>query len=168
MASTETPTETPTNTPTQTPTQPPVGGASIGDRVWFDLNGNGRQDGGEPGVGAADVGLLRWNDIDAYDLVISHTTSVTGFYQFIGLAAGEHIVRFTAPPGYGFTIRDSTDATDNTDSDASLASGETGPLVLAEGQSIRNADAGVVPVATPTPTSTPQLSPVAFLPLLTR
>lgn len=165
---TSTPTATQTGTPTPTPTQPPAGSASIGDRVWFDLNGNGRQDGGEPGVGAADVGLLRWNDIDAYDLVISHTTSVTGFYQFTGLAAGEYIVRFTAPPGYGFTVRDSADATDNTDSDTSVATGETGPYVLAESQSIRNVDAGVVPVASPTPTSTPQLSPVAFLPLLTR
>lgn len=136
--------------------------------MWFDLNGNGRQDGGEPGVGAADVGLLRWNDSDGYDLVISRTTSVTGFYQFTGLVAGEYIVRFTAPPGYGFTIRDSADATDNTDSDASLATGESVPHVLAEGQSVRNVDAGVVVVATPTPTSTPQLSPVAFLPLLTR
>jgi hypothetical protein len=33
--------------------------ASIGDFVWEDLNGNGQQDSGEPGIVGATVNLLR-------------------------------------------------------------------------------------------------------------
>ncbi|ACL25990.1 SdrD B-like domain-containing protein [Chloroflexus aggregans] len=97
--------------------------ASIGDRVWHDLNGNGRQDGGEPGVPSVSVSLYQpgpdglagtADDV----LVASTTTDSNGFYRFDNLTPGRYFVQFGATPGYSLlSPRDSTEATDETDSD---------------------------------------------------
>ncbi|MCG8457744.1 MAG: hypothetical protein MI919_15825, partial [Holophagales bacterium] len=52
--------------------------ASLGDRVWHDLDGNGLQDGGEPGVSAVDVHLY---DLTG-TLLRSTTTDPTGVFRF--------------------------------------------------------------------------------------
>ncbi|NLN75088.1 MAG: DUF11 domain-containing protein [Armatimonadetes bacterium] len=61
---------------------------SIGDRVWFDYNGNGKQDAGEPGINGVKLTLK-----DSYGRTIATAvTSGNGDYTFTGLAAGTYTV----------------------------------------------------------------------------
>ncbi|WP_322494448.1 SdrD B-like domain-containing protein, partial [Chloroflexus sp.] len=97
--------------------------ASIGDRVWHDINGNGRQDSGEPGVPNVPVSLYQpgpdglagtADDV----LVDTTTTNSNGFYRFDNLTPGRYFVQFGAAPGYSLlSPRDAAAATDETDSD---------------------------------------------------
>ncbi|OAN45081.1 hypothetical protein A6A03_02690 [Chloroflexus islandicus] len=97
--------------------------ASIGDRVWHDINGNGRQDGGEPGVSGVPVSLYQpgpdglagtGDDV----LVASTATDSNGFYRFDNLMPGRYFVQFGVAPGYSLlSPRDAAAATDETNSD---------------------------------------------------
>lgn len=60
-------------------------GASIGDRIWNDLDANGTDD-SEPGLGSIEV-LLNGNGVS-----LSDTTDGTGAYSFTGLTPGEYTV----------------------------------------------------------------------------
>ncbi len=69
----------------------------IGDRVWFDSNGNHLQDSGEPGVANVPVSLLDIN----FNTVQTTTTDALGNYYFglNGVAVNtEFQLRFGAPP----------------------------------------------------------------------
>lgn len=69
----------------------------IGDRVWFDSNGNHLQDSGEPGVADVPVSLLDIN----FNIVETTTTDALGNYYFglDGVAVNtEFQLRFGAPP----------------------------------------------------------------------
>jgi len=115
----------------------------LGDRVWDDLNGNGIQDPGEPGIPAADVRLLDEND----NLLLSTVTDTNGWYAFTGLTAGTFRVQFVAPSGRRFTVTDAG-SDDTLDSDADPVSGVTAPVVMAAGGDILTLDAGLfVPAA---------------------
>jgi hypothetical protein len=73
-------------------------GGTIGDTVWLDLNGDGVQNTGEPGVGGVVVNLL-----DALgNTVASTTTDQDGQSQFNGVQPGTYSLEFIAPPGYQF------------------------------------------------------------------
>jgi uncharacterized repeat protein (TIGR01451 family) len=64
-------------------------GGRIGDRIWQDNNGNGNQDLGEPGISGVTVTLyIAGNDIP----YLTATTSLTGFYCFNSLPAGNYVV----------------------------------------------------------------------------
>ena len=77
----------------------PVG---IGDYVWWDVNRNGTQDDGEPGVPGVTVELY-WGDNSTY--IKEMTTDANGYYYFDNLMTpGSYYVRFILPPGWeGFT-----------------------------------------------------------------
>ncbi len=62
--------------------QPSAAGL-IGDRVWWDINGDGSQDAGEPGIAGVDL-LLNGGTIT--------TTGAAGDYLFSPLAAGTYTV----------------------------------------------------------------------------
>lgn len=94
--------------------------AAIGDYVWEDLDGDGIQDGDEPGFPGVTVRL--------YDglggLLAVTNTDASGYYLFAGLDRGDYAVEFVAPTGYAFTLQDrGTD--DEKDSDADPATGRT-------------------------------------------
>ncbi|WP_322510765.1 SdrD B-like domain-containing protein, partial [Chloroflexus sp.] len=97
--------------------------ASIGDRVWHDVNGNGRQDGGEPGVANVPVALYQPGPDGlagtADDVLVANTTTnSSGLYRFDNLMPGRYFVQFGAAPGYSLlSPRDAAVATDETDSD---------------------------------------------------
>lgn len=74
------------------------GTASLGDRVWNDLDGDGIQDAGEAGFDGVTVELLDGNGA----VVSTTTTSGGGSYSFEGLPAGSYTVRVvssTLPAG---------------------------------------------------------------------
>ncbi|WP_232056120.1 SdrD B-like domain-containing protein [Tuwongella immobilis] len=82
------------------------GTLSLGDRVWFDHDGDGVQDSGEPGVVGAKVNLI-WAGQDgdltttADNLVISTITGANGIYNFTNLPTGKFKVSVdasTLPP----------------------------------------------------------------------
>ena len=63
--------------------------AAIGDRIWEDRNGDGKQGAGEPGLAGITVQLL-----DAKGAVIAITTTdANGHYLFDDLLPGEYKIR---------------------------------------------------------------------------
>ena len=93
---------------------------SIGDFVWNDLNQNGVQDAGEPGIAGATVTLSGTN---LYGMPVnqSFTTLANGAYQFTGLCQGTYSVSVTAPAGLTPTSTGKgTPATDSNPSPSSV------------------------------------------------
>ena len=72
-----------------------VAPATIGDRVWNDVNANGTDD-GEPGIGGVTVIL---KDADGVE-VARTTTDANGNYRFTGLIPGAYTVSIEVPSGY--------------------------------------------------------------------
>ncbi len=65
-----------------------VAPASIGDRVWYDDDANGADD-GEPGIGGVTVILTDANGAE----VARTTTDSNGSYRFTGLIPGTYTGR---------------------------------------------------------------------------
>ncbi|MEM9220394.1 MAG: SdrD B-like domain-containing protein, partial [Cyanobacteria bacterium P01_F01_bin.150] len=59
---------------------------TIGDRVWFDTDGDGNQDAGEDGINGVTVKLI---DKNTGNVVDTQTTSGDGGYLFDGVSAGD-------------------------------------------------------------------------------
>lgn len=126
-----TPTATPTNTPTPTGTTQTF---TLGDKVFEDLNHNGLQDEGEPGIAGVTVTLQGPN------AVVVAVTNGSGFYQFTNLQAGvPYTVTFTRPNGYQATIRSGA-ANDPLNSDGDPATGIVAGIVLTQNNA--NIDSG--------------------------
>jgi hypothetical protein len=114
-------------------------GGSIGDFVWEDLDGDGLQDPGEPGLSGVTVNLL-----DGLGNWITSTTSDgNGFYQFNGLLAGDYIIEFVAPTSYTFTDQDQG-SDDTLDSDANTDTGRTAVITLDDDEFRDDIDAGLI------------------------
>ena len=114
---------------------------SIGDRVWNDLDRDGVQDAGEPGVPGILVTLYN----SAGTAIASTVTNGLGNYIFKNIIAGTYSVGFSTLPGEsGFTVKSSAAGTTATDSDADPATGKTATFTLAGGQNKTDIDAGLV------------------------
>lgn len=113
--------------------------ASIGDFVWHDLNGNGIQDAGEPGIDGVTVNLYD----GAGGFVATTTTSGGGAYTFTGLTQGDYFVEFIRPAGFDFTPRD-VGVDDTVDSDADEVTGRTVTTTLTPDEHDPTWDAGLV------------------------
>ncbi|MBX7240394.1 MAG: carboxypeptidase regulatory-like domain-containing protein [Bacteroidia bacterium] len=112
------------------------GNGSIGDFVWNDLNQNGVQDAGEPGISGVTVTLINVST----GVVLTTETNAFGYYIFNDLSAGTYDLVFSGlPAGYVFT---STNAgsNDNRDSDTDGTGSVT--VTLATGESNLSIDAG--------------------------
>ncbi len=112
--------------------------ATIGNFVWEDLNFNGIQDAGEPGIDGVTVSLF---DADNNQVGSSVTTSGGGFYSFTGLIPGNYHVEVVIPTGYLVTTQGVGDDMD-LDSDIDAA-GETIEITLVSGQTDNSWDAGL-------------------------
>jgi hypothetical protein len=75
----------------------------IGDFVWNDLDGNGCQDAGEPGIQGVKVDLYVGCGVSGTPTMTTNT-DVNGHYLFSGLCAGIYTVSFNAPAGYSRTV----------------------------------------------------------------
>lgn len=112
----------------------------VGDFVWEDMNGNGQQDAGEPGVAGVNVRLEQFPSGTAYNT----TTNGAGNYTFgasFKIPPGNYYVHFTLPAGYYFTGQDQS--TDNTDSDPNTTTGNTTDFDLESGEENYDWDAGL-------------------------
>ncbi len=109
----------PSATPSATPSPTPLSG--LGDRVWLDVNHDGKQDLGEPGVPNV-LATLYLNGVP----VSTTLTNDVGYYQFIELTSGvPYSVSFQLPNGYEWTLRDIGDDAEDSDVD----SGGSTPVV---------------------------------------
>lgn len=115
----------------------------IGDFVWDDINQNGIQDNGEPGIQGVTVKLY---DGDG-NLLTTTTTDANGYYIFLGLLPGNYQVEFVNPSQYDFTIQnaDSQGLNGPKNSDANPLTGKTSTITLAGGEPNKNIDAGLRP-----------------------
>jgi protocatechuate 3,4-dioxygenase beta subunit len=129
---------------------------SLGNFVWSDLNADGQQDIGEPGVQGVTVTLYN-NGPDGLpgtpdDVKVGVTTTdANGEYGFVGLPDGNYNVTFTnLPAGFTFTTKDAAGTNLADGSDASPLSGRTGTIALdptgasAAGINNPDADAGII------------------------
>jgi len=110
---------------------------SLGDFVWHDLNGNGLQEPGEPGLDGVVVNLI-WHGAngvfgDGDDVLLTTTTAGGGQYEFSGLPGGDYQVEVdtaTVPADFVNTY----DRDGNLDSQVAV--------VLAGGQNRTDVDFG--------------------------
>ncbi len=143
----------PINTATSTRTPTPI---NLGNFVWDDIDGDGAQDAGEPGVAGIQVQL--WNSTKTL-LLANTTTSGTGSYTLVAPTPGDYRIRVVLNAGDFFTAKDLAAGDDTKDSDinpSGLDSGFTGIISIASNViSISSIDAGIIVFKTPTPTRTP-------------
>ena len=124
----------------------PKGGASIGDRVWFDANRDGIQDAGETnGIANLPVSLMTTNGT----VVTSIVTAADGTYLFQNILPGTYYIRFNltnVTPNVGATTNDAG-GNDSLDSDVIASDTNryywTTNYVLTGGQTNRTVDLGL-------------------------
>ncbi|RQO29939.1 hypothetical protein DBR32_13550, partial [Taibaiella sp. KBW10] len=106
---------------------------TIGDRVWYDVNRNGRQDSGEPGIAGVVVKLFADNNADNIadntSPKATATTDANGMYTFNNITAGLYFVQFPipVPTGYtGYTTQSATGVPQDQWSACNVNTGKTG------------------------------------------
>jgi SdrD B-like domain len=132
--------------------------ASVGDRVWNDVNKNGQQDPNEPGVANVVVELLK------PDGSVAKTTKTdsAGLYRFVELQPGTCSIRFvrsSLPAGATFTVVDT--GPDASDSDADPTTGLIKACSIGKREYLSTIDAGIVVPQTTSPVVSPVIPPVA-------
>jgi hypothetical protein len=120
--------------------------SEIGDFVWNDLNANGVQDAGEPGLDGVPVSLSG-TDANGNTIAAATTTNAAGNYLFEGLPSGSYVVTFDPewPAAHHFRFTLPGQGGDAfLDSDADSGSGQSGSIALGINELRPDVDAGVV------------------------
>jgi len=110
---------------------------AVGDRTWFDADGDGIQDGGEPGLTGVTVRIYG----AASNLIATTTSGVAGAYAFANLPSGSYFLEFDVPPNHAASPQDQG-GSDALDSDADSATGRTATFALGGGANDTSRDAG--------------------------
>ena len=113
--------------------------ATISDLVWDDLDADGVQDAGE--VGLAGVTVHLYDPVDLVNPIATTTTDADGFYSF-SVDPGTYVMGILAPAGSTISPQDAG-ADDSVDSDADVATGQTGTVTVTSGETNDTVDAGV-------------------------
>lgn len=92
--------------------------AQIGDRVWHDLNRNGIQDAGEPGISNVTLKLYS----GAGPVLQTVQTDANGNYSLMDLPTGTYRIEITKPGGYTAFSPTDQGADDSLDSDGTWTS----------------------------------------------
>jgi len=117
----------------------------VGDRVWEDIDGDGIQDPGEPGVPGV---TLRLRNASSGTLVLTRVTDAAGWYSFPGVPLGSYRVEVVVPVGYALTTMDAG-GDDTLDSDFDPVSNAAPTFILNPAIAITHFDCGLVRVAGP-------------------
>ncbi len=111
---------------------------AIGNLVWYDVNGNGVRDTGEPGIPNLTIALR-----DAAGNTITSTQTLgDGSYAFSNLTPGSYSLRLTIPAGYTTTNNGSGSIGTDDDNDF-RTDGTTVNFVITSGQALGGVDAGL-------------------------
>ena len=116
---------------------------TLGDFVWNDIDADGIQDAGEPGIAGVTVFLYTENGA----LVDSTITDMHGLYSFTYFPLGEYYIEFSLPSGYRFSPKDQG-ADEAKDSDADPVTGRTDIAVFSPEQYDTSWDAGMYQLGT--------------------
>ncbi len=124
--------------------------AEVRSSVWNDLDADGIQDAGEPGVAGAGVEIYSSTDStigNGDDVLVAQTvTDNAGNYILGNLPSNvNYYLKFRAPVGFTFTTKDAG-GDDALDSDAD-STGATSLFTLSGGQSDATRDAGLLGVS---------------------
>jgi len=114
--------------------------AALGNRVWHDLNADGAQDLGEPGL--AGVAVRVYDANNPATPLTNTVTDASGQYTFECLQPGTYFVEFDCAPGFEQSPADAAGVADDSDSDAVIGTKRTGPVTLGAGDSDITLDAG--------------------------
>ncbi|QTR49965.1 SdrD B-like domain-containing protein [Candidatus Thiothrix anitrata] len=141
----------------------PTPSVSVGDTIWEDVDGDGKQGGVTDKLLAnVTVTLKKADGSPAQDIngvdVAAQQTDVNGNYQFVNLPEGDYLIEVTKPAGYDFTkINEGTDG--KIDSNCT-ADGKISGINLAIGAEIDDGDddanndptqdCGLIPTVAPT------------------
>lgn len=122
--------------------------SEIGDLIWNDLNMNGIQDAGEPGIVGVPVSISG-TDVDGNTVTAATTTDANGAYSFTNLPSGSYVITFD--PAWvvanNFTFTLPVQGADiQLDSDADQTTGASAAITLGVNESRPDIDAGVVQV----------------------
>ena len=122
-----------------------TGTATIGDRVWIDIDSDGAQDPSEIGLGGITVRLFNDDDNDGvYDnLVATTTTDANGNYTFDGLTPDGYVVEVNG--GADPTDYDQTGDPDHFGTTGTNDNRTTTPVIVGPGDVFLNSDFGYVP-----------------------
>ncbi len=127
---------------------------SIGDKVWFDVDANGLQEMGEPGVPNVTVKLLDANglQVDSDPILAGmqpYETITDGYgnYIFVNVPIGQYQVVFSNLPAGTTVVAANQGSSDDNDSDADPITLKTAIVSLASGQNITNVDMGITNTA---------------------
>ena len=116
--------------------------ASVGDKVWMDVNRDGIQDADEPAMPGVTVTLTRADGSAVTDAsgnpVAAVTTDANGKYKFENLLPGDYKVSFQAPAGYEATTSEAGDDR------AADSNGASASVTLVQGQTDDTIDFGAV------------------------
>ncbi len=115
--------------------------ASIGDRVWIDINNNGLQDPLEADFAGVTVNLLN----SAGTQIATTTTNGTGNYLFDRLTPAQYAIEVVLKTNYQFSLQDQG-GLDGSDSDVNTTTGRSALTTLTPGENDTSWDAGMVPL----------------------
>ncbi|RVT95887.1 isopeptide-forming domain-containing fimbrial protein [Rhodovarius crocodyli] len=111
--------------------------ATVGDKAWVDLNADGIQQSGEPGLAGVTVQLV---DNDTGNVIATKVTDANGLYLFSNVPPGSYHEVWSLPAGYVRT--DAGVGSGATDSDPNAATGVTGNFIVYSGWNDLSHDAG--------------------------
>ena len=113
----------------------------VGDFIWNDLNNNGDQDFGEPGVPGVTVQLV--DAINTNTVIAATSSNASGYYTFTVVAPANYRIKVSnLPGGYQFVARN-TGANDNVDSDVNTTTGISDQFTITSNTYNSSIDAGI-------------------------
>lgn len=114
-----------TTTPRQDTERVTVGGGSIGNRVWYDLDADGVQDADEVSLAGVTITLTGTNPTLGTTYTLTTTTDANGAYLFTGLAPDTYTIEVTLPPGGIITdVMDNGTLTPSTSTNVTITASE--------------------------------------------
>ncbi|MEK7253504.1 MAG: SdrD B-like domain-containing protein, partial [Bacteroidota bacterium] len=115
--------------------------SKIGNFIWNDLNQNGIQEAGEPGIAGVSVQLIGTTGT-GNSVNMSTISDASGYYYFDGLEHGFYQCAYSLLPNYLFTAQNI--GSDAYDSDVNPNTGSTGQFLLGISYYDQNWDCGMI------------------------